>query len=188
MSENQPIVPNQPEPENATPLENGAPVSAEPQLPVPAPLTPVAPIAPPPATAPTLARTRPLGITIIALLAIIQGFGGFCAGISLLFLGGILVAIPSGFTQVLAVLACFGGLLIITGPLLHLIFAYGAWNLRKWAWWLGIAATTLSILGVVISLVGSGGALIWAVITNALLPIVILAYLLMPKVRQAFEA
>lgn len=182
MSENQPIVPNQPE------LENNAPVNAEPQLPVPAPLTPVAPIAPPPATAPTLPRTRPLGITIIALLAIIQGFGGFCAGISLLFLGGILVAIPSGFTQVLALLACFGGLLIITGPLLHLIFAYGAWNLRKWAWWLGIAATTLSILGVVIGLVGTGGALIWAVVTNALLPIVILAYLLMPKVRQAFEA
>ena len=190
MSENQPPIENQPASENQVPLEhqplpeNDTPPAGESNLPVPAP---AAPAAPPLVTAPPPPRVRPTGVTIIAILAVIQGFGGLCAGLFILSLGGILAVIPSGWTQILAVLACFGGLLVVAGPILHLLFAYGAWNLRKWAWLLGILATTISIVGVVIGLIGTGGASIWTIVTNALIPLVILVYLLMPNVRKAFN-
>ncbi len=196
MSENQSFTENQAANENQAPLENQpaaenvTPSAMESNLPVPAPVTPAAPppvIAPPVATT-AAPRSRPFGVTLIAILAVIEGLGGFCAGVFILTVGGVLAVIPSGFTQILAILACLGGLLVIIGPLLHLIFAYGAWNLRKWAWTLGVIATSFSILGVALGLVATGGAALWAIVTNALLPIVILAYLLTPNIRKAFNA
>lgn len=183
-SENQASIENQPVSENQTPPENDTPPAVESNLPVPAP---IAAAAPPLVATPPAPRVRPTGVTIIAILAVIQGFGGLCAGMVLLFLGGILAVIPSGWTQILAVFACFGGLLVVAGPLLHLLFAYGAWNLRKWGWGLGILASVISISGVVIGLIGTGGASIWTIVTNALIPLVILVYLLMPNVRKAFN-
>lgn len=187
--EHQPLAEPQAPFENDTPAENQAPPAndtpptVESNLPVPAPMA----AATLPVTTPPAPRVRPTGVTIIAILAVIQGFGGLCAGVFMLFLGGILAVIPSGWTQILAVLACFGGLLVVAGPLLELLFAYGAWNLRKWGWALGIVASVISIGGVVIGLIGTGGASIWTVVTNALIPLVILVYLLMPNVRKAFN-
>lgn len=191
MSENQSPLENQPTSDNPTPLanqpgaENVTPTVAETNLPVPAPVP--APAAPPVVTAPA-PRSRPFGVTLIAILAVIEGFGGVCAGFFILTASGVLALIPSGFTQILAVLACLAGVLVIVGPLLHFIFAYGAWKLRKWAWTLGVLATSFSILGVALGLISTGGAALWAIVTNALLPIVILAYLLTPNIRKAFNA
>ena len=70
--------------------------------------------------------------------------------------------------------------------LLQIVFAYGAFNLRSWAWWLGIIATGLSVVGVLIAIIGSGGVAIWTAITNALVPIIIFVYLLLPDTRKAF--
>jgi hypothetical protein len=130
--------------------------------------------------------TRPTGITIIAILALISGFISLCC-VSPVFGAGVVGAlIPTGVTQLLGGLTIgLAGVLAI-GPILQIIFAYGAWNLRPWAWWLGIIATGISVVGVVVSVVGSGGATLWTAVTNALLPIVIFIYLLLPDVRKVF--
>jgi len=160
--------------------------SAEPNLPVPAPTTPVPAL--PPVSAPSSAPTaRPTGITILALLSLLSGFLGLCCGSPLILLGGIGMIIPSGVTQVLGILGIILGILLAFGPFLQVIFAYGAWNLRPWAWWLGILATGISVAGVIISIVGSGGSTIWTAVTNALLPIIIFIYLLLPDTRKAFS-
>lgn len=172
--------------ENFPPSENSTPPTAEPKLPVPAPVTP-APAVPPASSAPAAPLKRPTGITIIALLALISGLLGLCCGSPLILLGGIGVIIPSGVTQVLGILGILLGVLLAFGPFLQVVFAYGAWNLRSWAWWLGIIATGISVAGVVISIIGSGGATVWTAVTNALLPIIIFVYLLFPDVRQAFR-
>ncbi|HZQ07318.1 MAG TPA: hypothetical protein VFD70_12130 [Anaerolineae bacterium] len=70
---------------------------------------------------------------------------------------------------------------------MQIIFAYGAWNLRSWAWWLGIIATGISVLGALAAIIASGGTAIHTSVTNALIPIIIFIYLLMPNVRRAFN-
>lgn len=160
--------------------------STEPALPVPVPITPAPTLLPPSAPSSTSAA-RPTGITIIALLALISGILGLCCGSPLILLGGIGMIIPTGVTQVLGILGIILGILLAFGPFLQVVFAYGAWNLRPWAWWLGILATGISVAGVIISIIGSGGSTIWTAVTNALLPIIIFVYLLLPDTRKAFN-
>lgn len=65
-----------------------------------------------------------------------------------------------------------------------LVFAFGALKLRPWAWYLGLIATGITVLGVIINLFQ--GASIWSAVMGSVLSIVIFIYLLAPKVRAAF--
>lgn len=130
---------------------------------------------------------RPTGVTVLAILSLISGLLGLC-GVSPLFaIGAVGAIIPTGITQIVGGLLIVVSALLVIGPILQIIFAYGAWNLRSWAWWLGILATGISVLGVIVGIIGSGGAAIPTVLTNALLPIIIFVYLLVPDVRRAFN-
>ncbi len=131
--------------------------------------------------------TRPGGITLIAVLAFISGVLGLCGATPLFGVSLIGLVIPTGVTQVLGVVGILLGLFLALGPILQIIFAYGAWNLRSWAWWFGIVAIGISVLSAIVSIVGSGGAAIHTALTNALLPIIIFIYLLTPNVRSVFN-
>jgi uncharacterized membrane protein (DUF2068 family) len=130
---------------------------------------------------------RPTGVTIIAILSLLSGVLGLCGVTPLLGISVLGALIPTGVTQVLGAIGIVVSVLLVLGPVLQLVFAYGAWNLRSWAWWLGIIATGISVVGVVIGILASGGAAIYTAITNALLPIIIFVYLLTPDVRRAFN-
>ena len=120
---------------------------------------------------------RPFGVTIIAILALISGLFGLCWP-SLVFMGSTLLGPIFGTVGVIA------GFFLIVGPVLQLIFAYGAFNLRSWAWYLGLIATGVTVIGVIINLFG--GASIWSAVWGSFLSIIIFIYLLTPNVRQAF--
>jgi hypothetical protein len=45
----------------------------------------------------------------------------------------------------------------------------------------------LSVAGVLVNTLGSGGAMAWTALTNGILPIIILVYLLLPGTRKAFN-
>lgn len=175
MSENQPTNTEPIMPSEESALIVPAETTTADMTPAPAPVAPVG------------ARTRPTGITIIALLAFLQGFLGICGACVVLGAGGIVAIIPVGVTQVIGGIGLFLGLLLAIGPVLEIIFAYGAWNLRSWAWLLGIIATGLTVAAVVISIIGSGGATLWTAVTSALLSIIIFVYLLLPGTRKAFN-
>ena len=130
---------------------------------------------------------RPTGVTVIAILSLISGLLGLCGVSPLLGISVIGAIIPTGVTQILGAIGIVVSALLVVGPILQIIFAYGAWNLRSWAWWFGIVATGISVLGVIIGIIGSGGAAVPTVVTNALLPIIIFIYLLVPDVRRAFS-
>jgi hypothetical protein len=146
---------------------------------------PVRPAALPP---PTSAMTgRPTGVTVIALLALISGFLGLC-GTSFVFLLSLAgIVIPTGVTQIIGGIGLILALFLSIGPILQIVFAYGAWNLRPWAWWLGILATGVTVVTMVIGILGSGGAAIHTALTHGLLSIIIFVYLLLPNVRTAFR-
>jgi uncharacterized membrane protein (DUF2068 family) len=123
---------------------------------------------------------RPLGVTIIAILAFINGLLGLCVP-GLVIIGG---GIGALFTGGLGLIVVCGGLLLAAGPLVWLLVAYGAWNLRPWAWWAGMVATGITVIGVVVNIINGVGIL--QAVASAPLSIVIFIYLLLPDIRRVF--
>ena len=120
---------------------------------------------------------RPFGITVIAILALLSGLFGLCWP-TLIFMGSTLLGPIFGTVGVIA------GIFLIIGPLLQLIFSYGAFNLRSWAWVLGLISSGITVLGVIINLFQ--GASFWSAVWGSILSIIIFIYLLTPNVRAAF--
>lgn len=123
---------------------------------------------------------RPLGVTIIAILAFINGLLGLCLPVLVIIGGGIGALFSGG----LGLIVVCGGLLLAAGPILWLIVAYGAWNLRPWAWWVGMVATGVTVIGVVINIINGVGIL--QAVASAPLSVIIFIYLLLPDIRRAF--
>ena len=121
---------------------------------------------------------RPFGITVIAILALISGLFGLCLP-TLAFTGTALLG------GILGTIGAFASIFLIVGPVLQLIFAYGAFKLRSWAWYLGLISTGITVIGVIINLFD--GASFWSAVLGSLLPIIIFIYLLTPNVRQVFR-
>jgi len=120
---------------------------------------------------------RPFGITVIAILALFSGLFGLCWPI-LIFTGSTFLGPLFGTIAVIA------GIFIIVGPILQLVFAYGAFKLRPWAWYLGLISSGITVVGVIINVLDGGS--IGSAIMGSLLSIIIFIYLLTTNVRQAF--
>lgn len=127
---------------------------------------------------------RPMGVTILAILQLIAGLLGLCVP-TVVLIGSVALAFLGPVGTFVGVIGILGGLLLLLGPVLHLIVAYGALNLRKWAWWLGIIATGVDVVGAVLNLWNGAGIL------QAIVPVgfslIVFVYLLMPGVREAFK-
>jgi hypothetical protein len=120
---------------------------------------------------------RPFGITVIAIFALFSGLFGLCWPI-LVFTGSAFLGPIFGTVGVIA------GIFLIVGPILQLIFAFGAFKLSTWAWYLGLISTGVTVIGVVINFFY--GASFWSAIWGSIWSVIIFIYLLTPKVRQAF--
>ena len=110
-------------------------------------------------------RERPLGITILAILAAIAGVIGLITYLPAIGLGA---------------LAIIGLVLAIV----YLAFAYGAWTLQAWGWTLGVALAAVGILFALFWL--TQGADVVTTLVNIVIPAVILYYLFQPDVKAAF--
>jgi hypothetical protein len=118
------------------------------------------------------------------ILKLIAGLIGLTTPLIVLT-GSTMLAFASPVGTVVGLIGICAGLLILAGPVLHLIAAYGAFNLRKWAWWLGILATGIDVLGATAN-VWNGTGILQAIIPVGF-SIIVFIYLLTPGVRKAFE-
>ncbi len=113
-------------------------------------------------------RSRPLGVTIIAILAVIGGIGSVLSGLA------IIAIIP-----LLGII--FGGLLIIIG-LAYFVVAYGLWKGLNWAWNITLI---VSVIGIIVGLgsivVGNVGALFHLIVN-----VIVIYYLYRPNVKAYF--
>ena len=116
-------------------------------------------------------RSRPIGVTILAVLTILGGVLLLLLGIVVVAFSSLLVGVglPLGFGLTGSVL---GAIILIFG-IIWIAVGSGLLNLRPWAWWLAIIVMVLSI-------VGSIGSPI-----SALIPGLILVYLIL--VRHHFR-
>lgn len=122
--------------------------------------------------------TRPLGLSILALAAA-------AVGVSLVLWAGAWFGasdIAPG-TRLAAVARIVGGGLVVAAGF-ELVFAYGAWTLRSWAWPLGV---TLGIVSLVLTLLSAGRASSSAHLLTLVVEVGMLWYLLSPRVHDLFE-
>ena len=123
-------------------------------------------------------RERPLGVTIIAVLAAIGGAVGVLgalAAMSVLTSFGGLAGSIGGFATIVVFIA-------LGTAVVSLVFAYGAWTLQPWAWTLGVVLEVISGITALYQLADGQSS---AVITVAIAA-VILWYLFQPQVKAAF--
>jgi hypothetical protein len=131
---------------------------------------------------------RPLGVTVLGVLSLVSGLFSLLKGLAWLGFGGILAgatffANPVAGAMVGGVAIFFGGIAILTGAF-ALFTAWGAFNLKGWAWSLGV--------------VTHGGILVWSLLAALgpstirersgaiLISGLILFYLTRPAVKAAF--
>lgn len=129
---------------------------------------------------------RPIGITILAIIAIVGGVANVLLalpylGFEMFALPGVVAAMGSVGSSVLMSVGV--GLLLIAA--VQLLFGVGALQLRPWAWVIGVIGYGFSVLSFVVSLLAVG--LTSSVIVSGVIAVAILAYLFTRDVRTAFD-
>jgi uncharacterized membrane protein (DUF2068 family) len=136
-------------------------------------------------------RNRPIGVTIIAVLLIITALVELLIGgltLAGAFSAGHAISVHGHTTtgSVVDVLgSVLGGASLVIG-MLTLIFAWGLWTLKRWAFWLVVILEVISLVRHLLEFTGPHAAT-WTIVVGMILPIIILAYFLLDSnVRNAF--
>ena len=137
-------------------------------------------------------RRRPTGVTIIAVLSAIEGILVIIFGI-LILTTSLLIShkvIVNGHTITGTAINVIGGILgalpIIVG-ILTLIFTWGLWMLKRWAFWITVAIAILNIL-IALPAIFQSPPNILSFVLRIIIPVIILLYFLFyPQVRHAFH-
>jgi len=135
---------------------------------------------------------RPMGVTIAAVLSLMDGFLNLVGGYGAFSMGGWQLggyvlpffSPPAGgeaFAVTQLVLG-FGAVFLGLG---QLVFAWGAWNLVDWSWVLGVGMGALGAALLVWGLL-AGAVAPGAPMLSLVLPVLIGGYLLVPGTRRAF--
>ena len=118
-------------------------------------------------------KSRPLLITIIAILYFVVGI--------LAVLSGIMLMVGGAAVGQLALGGMTGGVLLVVG-LINLVIAGGFWNGWKAIWYLAVIFGFIEIILCVVGLFTTGGVSIIGLIIEALL----LYYMFRPNVKEFF--
>jgi uncharacterized membrane protein (DUF2068 family) len=139
-------------------------------------------------------RRRPLGVSIIAVLVAIQGIFFLILGI--LALVAVIAAANSAGTTVngyaitgatvSAIAGVLAGVFLVVG-LVSLLFAWGLWTLKRWAFWATVIIEIISLINSVFTFT-QPHANFWSAAVGMIIPVVILVYFLADaNVRAAFR-
>jgi uncharacterized membrane protein len=141
-------------------------------------------------------RQRPTGVTIMAVLLGIEGLLELIGGILLIVLANSIsrTIISHGHKFSAHVVDGLGigiGSVGIVIGAVTLLFVFGLWTLRRWAYWAVIIIEGLSLLWSVLGLVrhsDTAGSTFGGTIASMIIPVVVLVYFLFfPNVRRAFR-
>ncbi|OLE74985.1 hypothetical protein AUG19_06980 [archaeon 13_1_20CM_2_54_9] len=126
--------------------------------------------------------SRPLGVTIIAILALLAGIPVTILGLGLIALSALFAGFLGPTGGVLAGLgAIFGGIILVLG-LIWVATGFGFLNGKGWAWALGMVANILLIV-FAITLTASGS---YGSIAGIIIPGLLVYYLTRTRVKAFF--
>jgi hypothetical protein len=130
---------------------------------------------------------RPVGVTILAVIAIIYGIFSLLLAL-LALLGSALVASGVGNVKYSAGTLAYATITDAVLGILYLTFGIGAFRLKSWAWTTGIVALVLDVVRQIVGVVIHGFTASNAVgfIITIVIALLLLWYLFRPNVRAAF--
>lgn len=127
---------------------------------------------------------RPQGVSILAWGSLIYGLWKLIVPILLLGLGGALINWGGFAASAAGAIALSVAVMKLITPIFYLIFSYGAFKMKQWAWPMGLIAPVFGVLGGLWSF--ANGDSFRHLLLSSLVPILILSYLLSPAVKRAF--
>jgi hypothetical protein len=130
---------------------------------------------------------RPVGVTILAILALIGGVLALLGGAALIAVSGSSSVLSSA--QITGSTALLLGLLSLVAGVLYLAFGIGSFMAAGWAWVLGIAGGVLSVISDVVSIVvnsSKGNAGLGSNIVSIAISLYILYYLNRSNVKAYY--
>jgi hypothetical protein len=126
-------------------------------------------------------KERPLGVTELAVLALVNGIISLVAGLSLLGVGGLVIWGGSPSNGNVLVL---GALTFAMAPV-SLALGYGFWSVKQWAWpsALMVYATSigLALFGILLAELNPFSVLVTVAVSAG-----VMWYLFQPQVRSVF--
>jgi uncharacterized membrane protein (DUF2068 family) len=114
---------------------------------------------------------RPTGVTILAILAFLNGLLAILGAITVMYLG-----IGTGLGII--------GIFILALGILSIIYGWGLWTLKSWAWILAIIGSVLGLIANIAAAVSSGDYS--SNLLSAIINAIIVWYLFRPEVKAAF--
>jgi hypothetical protein len=132
---------------------------------------------------------RPGGVTLIAILSLLSGLWGVIKGLAWLGIGGVIAggltvsAHPIAGAMVGFVAVVFGVLALATG-VFALVFGFGAFGLRPWAWTMGVLTHAVIVIWSLLAALGP--ARLSERWLGLLVSGAILYYLTRPDIKAAF--
>jgi hypothetical protein len=119
---------------------------------------------------------RSRGVTAIAVLALIQGVLGLLRSLQWFQIGGDLSRTGVLLIPIVGVAALARGGFVALIAVLYVLFAWGLFGGKPWAWSVGLAAcvvNAVAVVGLIVAGDSLGAALFWAVV-----PVIVGIYLL----------
>ena len=132
---------------------------------------------------------RPIGVTILAVLAVIGGLINLAFGGFMTFMGPALGAEMASQSADTTASYALGGAMAALGiglailGLLYLVTAYGLFTLKSWAWMLAVVVQIVSAVANGVQFINGYAA---GSLGAVLIAIAILFYLFRPHVKAAF--
>lgn len=137
-------------------------------------------------------RSRPLGVTILAILEVLVGILMLISSLGMFALSALIddpdfmsqlgTEVPQWFLDAGPTFFLILGIVLLVFAILTFVLAWGFLKGKKWAWWLGVILAVLQIISGVVSIISSGVS----GIISTLIPVLILIYLLQPSVKNWF--
>ncbi len=137
-------------------------------------------------------RQRPTGVTIMAVLLGIEGLLELIGGIIIIVAANSLsrTVISHGHKSIAHFVDALGvglGSVFLVIGVITLLFFFGLWTLRRWAFWAVVIIEGLTLLWGILALVRHIGTTA-GIIAVIIIPVIILIYFLVDaNVRRAFR-
>lgn len=124
---------------------------------------------------------RPIGITILAVLALLGGVVALMAGLAIFGVATFYAEAP----EALQTYGAFVGAFALGYAALSLVVAFGFWSLQSWAWPIGIVLGVLGVINALTQYAQSQSQLPGLIVSLGI-SLFILWYLYQPHVKTAF--
>ncbi|HDM27088.1 MAG TPA: hypothetical protein ENG27_02080, partial [Candidatus Bathyarchaeota archaeon] len=116
--------------------------------------------------------TRPLGVSLLALVFALLGVVIFLFGV-------VFLTVPLFLPEAQPWMVRLFGLLFVVWAVFQFFLSYGLWNGRRWAWWMALALSGLSaVLGLTAPPVS---------LTSTALSLLVIYYLTRSHVKEFFD-